>query len=166
MPVVPVRDLLVHPREKDLVVGTYGRGAWIMDVSLLPELTPEVLDEEIYLFNIMDKPEKNYSDRTGWGNQQMKGDNHLRTPNEPNGLEVYYYLKLDTKKDVFVSLLDFQGNEVKRRKASNEKGIHKIYLETSGLRPDPYLVRLEAGKTVIEKPARVLKAPKWPIGKL
>jgi len=31
LPPVPVRDLLVHPRDNDLVIGTHGRGVWILD---------------------------------------------------------------------------------------------------------------------------------------
>ncbi|MEZ5001153.1 MAG: hypothetical protein R2727_11200 [Bacteroidales bacterium] len=33
IPTVVVRDLLVHPRENDLVIGTYGRAVWIGDIS-------------------------------------------------------------------------------------------------------------------------------------
>ena len=35
IPPVVVRDLLVHPREGDLVVGTYGRAAWVGDITPL-----------------------------------------------------------------------------------------------------------------------------------
>ncbi|GAB2774246.1 VPS10 domain-containing protein [Salinimicrobium soli] len=30
-PTVPVKDLVIHPREKDLVIGTFGRSFWILD---------------------------------------------------------------------------------------------------------------------------------------
>src|SRR5690606_15627386 len=30
-PTVPVSDLVIHPREHDLVIGTFGRSAWILD---------------------------------------------------------------------------------------------------------------------------------------
>ena len=30
-PTVPVKDLIIHPRESDLVIGTFGRAAWIID---------------------------------------------------------------------------------------------------------------------------------------
>ncbi len=30
-PSTPVRDLQIHPREKDLVIGTFGRAAWVLD---------------------------------------------------------------------------------------------------------------------------------------
>ena len=30
-PTVPVKDLVIHPREHDLVIGTFGRAAWVLD---------------------------------------------------------------------------------------------------------------------------------------
>lgn len=54
-PTVAVRDLVVHPREHDLVIGTHGRAAWIVDdVSPLRGLTAEALDEPLALFDAAD----------------------------------------------------------------------------------------------------------------
>ena len=40
-PAVAVRDIVVHPRESDLVLATHGRGIWIIDdISLLRSLKP------------------------------------------------------------------------------------------------------------------------------
>jgi len=30
-PTVPVKDLVIHPREHDLIIGTFGRAAWVLD---------------------------------------------------------------------------------------------------------------------------------------
>lgn len=38
MPTVPVRDLRVHPRDRELVAGTHGRSIWIVDIAPLQEL--------------------------------------------------------------------------------------------------------------------------------
>jgi hypothetical protein len=35
LPHVPVHDLVVHPREKDLIVGTHGRSIFVADISSL-----------------------------------------------------------------------------------------------------------------------------------
>ena len=46
LPVVPVDDILVHPRDNDLLVGTHGRSFWIMaDVTPLEHLSAEMLAE-------------------------------------------------------------------------------------------------------------------------
>ena len=51
LPTVPVDDILVHPRDNDLVLGTHGRGIWIMeDIAFLERLTPQVLASRAFLF--------------------------------------------------------------------------------------------------------------------
>jgi hypothetical protein len=40
LPTVPVHDMVIHPRERDLVIGSHGRGIWILDgMRGLEELT-------------------------------------------------------------------------------------------------------------------------------
>ena len=53
MPTVPVNDLVVQPRENDLVLATHGRGVWIIDqVHALQEMTPAVRQSAAHLFSI------------------------------------------------------------------------------------------------------------------
>jgi hypothetical protein len=49
----PVHDLVIHPREQELVVGTHGRGIYIADISGLQALTPSVLAAEAHLVPIV-----------------------------------------------------------------------------------------------------------------
>jgi hypothetical protein len=37
LPTTPVHDLVVHPRESEIVIGTHGRSAWVLDVSAVRE---------------------------------------------------------------------------------------------------------------------------------
>ena len=64
LPAVPVHDLVIHPRDKDLVVGTHGRSIFIANVEHIQLLDKKVLSEEVYAFNI----EKIYY-RSNWGSQ-------------------------------------------------------------------------------------------------
>jgi len=166
MPPAPVRDLLVHQREKDLVVGTYGRGAFVMDVAPLPEINNELLEKDFHLFKVMDKPQTNYSPRAGWGNQLMKGDNHLRTPNEPNGFEIYYYLKEDYTEELEAELLDFTGKLVTSRRLKTDKGLNKVYINTARLKPNPYTIRINYNGEEFVQPAKVLESPTWSVGRV
>ncbi len=43
LPAVPVHDLEVHPRDKELVAATHGRSIWIVDIAPLQELTDAVI---------------------------------------------------------------------------------------------------------------------------
>ena len=38
LPKVPVHDLIVHPRDRELVAGTHGRSAWVIDALPIQEL--------------------------------------------------------------------------------------------------------------------------------
>ena len=52
-PTVPVDDLVVHPRDHDLVVGTHGRSIYILDdLAPLAELSAEVLQSSAHLFSV------------------------------------------------------------------------------------------------------------------
>src|SRR5438132_13744315 len=54
---VAVRDIVVHPRESDLVIATHGRGIWIVDdITPLRKLTPEVMAQEAVFLQA--KPEQ------------------------------------------------------------------------------------------------------------
>jgi photosystem II stability/assembly factor-like uncharacterized protein len=51
-PTVPVHDLVIHPRDNDLIAGTHGRGIWILDdITPLQQLTPAVLASDVHLFD-------------------------------------------------------------------------------------------------------------------
>ena len=47
LPTVPVHDLVVHPRDRELVIGTHGRAIWIMDVLPLQELANPEADARL-----------------------------------------------------------------------------------------------------------------------
>ena len=109
MPPVPVKDILVHPEARDLVVGTYGRGVYVTDIFPFLELSEELLDKKLHLFNIEPKPQLNFSEQARWGNHGPFTDNLYRTPNEENGLHIYYYLNKAAKDPVRVLVRDRNG---------------------------------------------------------
>ena len=40
----------IHPRERELLIGTHGRGVFVLPVQKIEEMTPEVLDRELHAF--------------------------------------------------------------------------------------------------------------------
>jgi photosystem II stability/assembly factor-like uncharacterized protein len=53
LPTVAVRDIAVHPQEHDLIIGTHGRGIWILDdIQPLQEMKPRVLASDFHFFAI------------------------------------------------------------------------------------------------------------------
>jgi hypothetical protein len=184
MPAVPVHDLLVHPRDLDLVLGTYGRDVWITNVSALEELTPSVLGEAAHLFTI-----RPTTQRVTWqfgANDYLFGQRHASTPNEPSGMLIRYYLGRAVGDSVAVTIADSTGAEVARLKGPGAAGIHTIVWSTrrpgpprgagAASRPVPgtavdqlfplgrYTVTLDAGGTRQSQPAEIVRTQGWPIG--
>ncbi len=60
----PVHDLVIHPRENDLVIGTHGRGIYIGDISLVQKLNSEILAKNLHIFS---SDEITFSSR--WGSK-------------------------------------------------------------------------------------------------
>ena len=50
LPTVPVHDLRIHPRDRELIAGTHGRSIWIVDIAPLQDLTGNVLADGAAIF--------------------------------------------------------------------------------------------------------------------
>ncbi len=149
MPVLPVRDVVIHPRENDLVVGTHGRGAWVTDITPLQQITPETLGRDYYLF----EPEpKAFRVESGWGNFRFFGWRQVTTPNELNGVLLDVYQREDGNQPMTLRVSDQSGQLVRTLEEPGAQGLHRIVLGFQGrgrgiLEPGEYTVTLEVGGT-------------------
>ena len=177
MPWIKITDLLVHPRENDLVVASYGRGAWVTDVTVLQEWKDSIAAEDVYLFDIEPRTQRVY---TVIGNYQLLGDSHLATPNEPNAVVVNYWLKAKSAGPVKVRIADPYGKAIAELEGKNEAGLNaalwdmqprepgkparRFWEEPEMVPPGEYVVTVEAGgKTLVKK--AVIKGRKgWTFG--
>jgi hypothetical protein len=112
LPHAPVSHMVVQTHFNDLVVGTYGRGFWIMDdITPLEQLTDEVLKADAHLF----KPRPAYRLHSIAGGPQV----------EPEAF-VNYYLKDVPKEGVSIAILDREGKTVKALKGTRIAGINRV----------------------------------------
>ena len=92
-PTVSVHDVLIHPRENDLILGTHGRAIWVFDdATPLQDWSEEIAQQKAHLFPVRDA--LHFPVRfTRYG----MGDKRHRAPNPPGGALITYYLaeKLD-----------------------------------------------------------------------
>jgi photosystem II stability/assembly factor-like uncharacterized protein len=89
MPNVPVNDIAIQPRERDLVLATHGRGLWILDdVAAIRDLTPAVRDKAAHLFPLREAEMKRIANE-----RPHVGDMFYRGENPVNGALVTYWLK-------------------------------------------------------------------------
>jgi len=102
LPTIAIRDMVVHPREGDLVVATFGRGFYVLDdITPLRQLKPESVDQSAALY-----PVKNalmYIERRPLGgpHKGFQGDFYFAADNPPYGAVFTAYLKdkIKTKKE-------------------------------------------------------------------
>jgi photosystem II stability/assembly factor-like uncharacterized protein len=119
MPTQPVHDLVIHPREDDLVVATHGRGFFITDITPLQELTAEVHSKDVHLFDIESK--------VRWINNKfnVSSSSNFDGESEPGGIVINYYLKNKIKNDVKVAV--YKGNKlINEIEGAKAKGINKV----------------------------------------
>jgi hypothetical protein len=83
----PVHDLLIHPREQELIVGTHGRGIFIADISGLQALTPAVLAADAHLAPIVPTVQHVAGLRPVTASLNYNGESRLP------GVHINYYLK-------------------------------------------------------------------------
>ena len=102
LPTIQVRDLNIQRRENDLVVGTFGRGIYILDnYTALRSLTPEMLKQEALLFPVKDALMYIQAQPIGGRGKSFQGESYYTAENPPFGATFTYYLKeaLKTKKE-------------------------------------------------------------------
>lgn len=93
LPTASVMALLVHPREHDLVIGTHGRAAYVLDdIRPLRALSADVLKEPIHLFEV---PEAQQYMVKQTGASRFPGNTEFRGENRPYGALLTYSLNFD-----------------------------------------------------------------------
>ena len=122
LPTVPVHDLAIHPRESDLVLGTYGRGIFIGDITPLRQLTPAILADDFHLFDIEPRP---YYGFRALGNFHLFGNKYIEVPNEPDGLVITYYLRSAQAGGARVTINDISGEQVAFLEGPSEAGLNR-----------------------------------------
>lgn len=122
LPLVPVDDIAIHPRDNDLILGTHGRSIWILDdITPLEQLRPDVLSSASCLFDI--RPAVIFNPHFHKGDL---GHKFFVAPNPPFGALISYYLKEKPKGDVKIVITDSAGKVVRELKGEKEPGIHRL----------------------------------------
>ena len=136
LPVVRIDDVLVHPRDNDLVLATHGRSVMVMDdITPLQQLTPEVMEQDAFLFEPREA--------VAWKQNRMRsrsvtGDKVLRGDNALPGMAIHYYLadEMDAG-DVSLTVTDLATGEVFRDlEATGHEGINRVQWDLEGNEPE------------------------------
>jgi len=98
LPTIAVRDLAIQEREGDLVVGTFGRGIYVLDdYSPLRAAKPADLEQEAFVFPVKRALGYIPSLPLGLRGKGFLGESFFTAPNPPFGAVFTYHLKEEVK---------------------------------------------------------------------
>ncbi len=152
LPRVAVNDLLVHPRDNALVLGTHNRGIWILDsVAALQELTPAVTGSQAHLFTVPPAVMIRYTNP-----KAHAGDMIFRGQNPAAGATIDYYVGELPAGDIVLTVHDAAGEEIRRLQPTRQRGINRVVWD---LRHAPLPTPREAADDDEGGPVRALDGP-------
>ena len=124
LPTVRIDDILVHPRDNDLIVGTHGRSIWIIDdITPLQQMADAVAAADAHLFEVRKA--------TAWAPDITKAnglnaDKHFRGQNPQGGTAISYYLKAAATGDVKITISDATGRVVREMDGTKDAGLNRV----------------------------------------
>ena len=142
-PTVSVKDLVIHPREHDLIIGTFGRAAWVLDdIRPLREIAKNntITNENIKLFETPTAYLAAYQQPTG---SRFGGDAMYHGTNRGFGARFAYHFNPKSEKDTIaqwdtLKLQIFDGERLIRtlkQKTPEDNGVHywSWYMDEKGV---------------------------------
>jgi hypothetical protein len=160
LPATKMDDVIVHPRDQDLVLATHGRSFYVLDdISALQQISEAVLAKTEHLFRPRPAIAWDEDKRTWHG-----GDDALFRAKNPPDAVVSYYLKSAAAAAVTVAIVDADGKAVKEIEGARGAGIHRVAWDLRGadkqrIAPGSYTVRLTANGRTTTAPLAVLVDP-------
>ena len=115
LPDAPVHDLVIHPRDNDLLVGTHGRSIYVSNVEHLQQLDENILAKKMHIFDV-DKVRHSSRWGTSWS--------QWAEPNTPS-IKIPFYVNSATTADVTIKTKD--GVKLKEMRMTTTKGLN--YME-------------------------------------
>ena len=121
LPTVAVHDLVIHPREGDLIIGTHGRSIWILDdISPLRQLTKKITNKEIHLFS--NKTATKWR-KINTGRKQPFFE--FRGENPPSGGLIHYYSNSVLDDSAKIIIIDKKTDRTYTMKSPVKAGINR-----------------------------------------
>lgn len=131
LPTVPVHDLRIHPRDRELIAGTHGRAIWVVDVAPLAKMNAQVAAKPVHVFT--PKTAFQFGERPMEG--QSPGHKYWSAPSPAYGAEIAYRIAPSAKVQgpVRVAILGPMGDTLRAyNNAPSTPGVHRILWDMRG----------------------------------
>jgi len=136
LPPAPMYWIDIQEHFNDLVIGTYGRGIWILDdISPLQQMNKSVEEKDMHLFN--SKPSYRFHNVTS--SLQMFPEASTGS-DPPSGASINYWLK-EKQDQVEIIITNAANDTIKTIKKSGSKGINRIWWNFEGESTDKIILR-------------------------
>jgi photosystem II stability/assembly factor-like uncharacterized protein len=138
LPTVAVDDIAIHPRERDLVIGTHGRSVYVLDDITPLEQWREVKGDSITLF--APRAVTAFQPRGIGG---IWGQRIFTAKNPPFGATLHYYVPADLPDPVRLVIADSAGREVRKLTGPSTRGVHRVVWDLQAGEPRQRIERPE-----------------------
>ena len=119
LPTTLYDDLIIHPRDLDLVIGTHGRGVWILDdVRMFAEWSDA--DPNAHVFQVPDRAIFQY-----WKDTSYRAHAEYAGTNPPDGVEITYRLG-DGAGPATLRIENARGETVRTLEVPSGAGVHRV----------------------------------------
>lgn len=130
-PTVPVDDLLIHPRDNDLVVATHGRALWVLDdIAPLSEMTAQVAGADLHAFST-----RATAIVQRWKHESYSAQRVFIGPNPPEGAMLSYHLKAAAKGGATIVIRDRAGAVVRELTGAADGGLNRVVWDLRSAAP-------------------------------
>jgi len=132
LPTVRIDDILVHPRDNDLIAATHGRSFYVLDdITPLQQLTADAVKADGFLFDV--RPATQWVQDVQLG-QVTSGSKRWRGENPPAGAMIAYHLGANASGDMKITITDLGGKTMRSMTGTNKTGMNRVRWD---LRGDP-----------------------------
>ncbi|PYR16824.1 MAG: hypothetical protein DMF98_27725 [Acidobacteria bacterium] len=125
LPRVRIDDILITPRENDIVLGTHGRSIIVLDdASLLENAVPAVLTEDVHLF-----PTRQATEYYEMRMLPSPGAAKFAGPNPDSGALITYSIKsppASSNATVKIEILDRDNHVVRELEGPDRQGFNRV----------------------------------------
>jgi len=131
LPTVPVHDLRIHPRDRELIAGTHGRSIWIVDIAPLEQMQGAVIARTPYLF--VPKTAYQYGEQPAGGGNT--GHKVFQAASPQYGAEITYRLGSGSPRRTRIIITDVSGDTIRTLNGPGGAGVHRVYWNFRGKAP-------------------------------